>query len=119
MTDDVDKQAAELRKAFESYATKITTAMGVGVEAACLFVEGEAKKKTPIDTGLLRNSITHATTEQGDKAIGYVGTNVEYAPFQEFGTKKMKPQPFLTPAVNENRTKIRDIIKRYIARALK
>ena len=52
------------------------------LEKACLVVENSAKMKAPVDSGNLRNSITHVV--QGNEGI--VGTNVEYAPDVEFGT---------------------------------
>lgn len=42
-------------------------------------VEGYAKEDAPVDTGRLRNSITHRT-EGSDE---YIGTNVEYAVYVE------------------------------------
>lgn len=62
-----------------------------------LTAERYAKYLCPVDTGRLRNSITHevATNEE---AV-YVGTNTEYAPYVEVGTSKQKPQPYLAPAV--------------------
>ena len=39
--------------------------------------EGYAKDLTPVDTGNLRNSITHQVDE-GESAV-YIGTDVEYA----------------------------------------
>ena len=48
-----------------------------GLEAIGLTAETYAKKITPVDTGRLRNSISHETDE---KAV-YIGTNVEYAAF--------------------------------------
>ncbi len=51
-----------------------------------------------VDTGRLRNSISHTN----DKDTAYVGTNVEYAPYVEFGTVKMAPNSFLRDAVSEN-----------------
>ena len=60
---------------------RILTAMEKGIknglEAIGLTAEGHAKKITPVDTGRLRNSISHAT----DKEAAYIGTNVEYAAF--------------------------------------
>ncbi|MFA7167790.1 MAG: HK97-gp10 family putative phage morphogenesis protein [Sphaerochaetaceae bacterium] len=47
-----------------------------------VYVEGPAKRKSAIDGGRLRNSIT--TTIDQDKVI--TGTNVEYGPYVEFGT---------------------------------
>lgn len=34
----------------------------------------------------------------GDDVVYVVGTNVEYAIYQEFGTRSMSSQPFLRPA---------------------
>ena len=48
-----------------------------GLEAIGLTAETYAKKATPVDTGRLRNSISH--TVDGEAA--YIGTNVEYAAF--------------------------------------
>lgn len=53
-----------------------------GLEAIGLTAEGYAKDNTPIDTGRLRNSMSHAVEED----TVYIGTNVEYAPYIEFGT---------------------------------
>lgn len=50
-------------------------------------IEGYAKEDCPVDTGLLRNSITYALAGQAPAAADhavYVGTNVEYAPYVEF-----------------------------------
>lgn len=48
-----------------------------GLEAIGLVAEGHAKAITPVDTGRLRNSISHTT----DDNAAYIGTNTEYAPF--------------------------------------
>ena len=48
-----------------------------GLEAIGLTAETYAKQETPVDTGRLRNSISHET----DKEAVYIGTNVEYAAF--------------------------------------
>ena len=41
----------------------------------------------------------------------YIGTNVEYAPYQELGTIHMKAQPFLKPAVADHANEYRKIIE--------
>lgn len=79
------------------------------IKQIAVFVEVEAKLRAPVSTGNLRRSITHET--QSDKA--YIGTNVEYAPYVEFGvaSKNIPAQPYLRPAIEENRDKIRDMIR--------
>lgn len=71
-------------------------AVARALEAIGLQAEGYAKMLAPVDTGRLRNSITHAP-EGKDTEI--IGSAVEYAPYQEFGTRRTKAQPFLKPAV--------------------
>lgn len=71
---------------------------------------GNIKAITPVDTGRLRNSITassHLLDGRLPTGEGEVGTNVEYAPYVEYGTRFQKPQPYMrrgaensVPAVN-------------------
>lgn len=112
------KGGKELAKAFREAGKEILSLTEIGLESACLFVEGDAKKRAPVDTGMLRNSISHRVRKEGLKAIGEVGTATEYAVPIEFGTAKMEPQPFLTPSVEENKQTITDIIARQIKRKL-
>ena len=111
------------------------------LEQACLLVENQAKENAPVQTGYLRRSITHEIN--GNEGI--IGTNVEYAPYVEFGTglfategngrqtpwkyqttdgqwfttKGQKPQPFLGPALENNKQEILDIFKNAIREELK
>ena len=80
------------------------------LEKCGLTAEGYAKKLAPVDTGNLRNSITH-DVDDGEQAA-YIGTNVEYAPYQELGTIHMKAQPFLKPAVADHANTYRKIIEK-------
>lgn len=42
----------------------------------------------------------------------YVGTNVDYAAYIEYGTYRMQAQPYLRPAANKVRGNLKDIISR-------
>lgn len=84
-------------------------AMARALEKIGLAAEGYAKRLCPVDTGRLRNSVTHAI-DGGEKSV-YVGTNVEYAPHVELGTSRQKAQPFLVPAVSEHADEYRSIAK--------
>ena len=88
----------------------IKAALLRGLEKCGLTAERFAKKLAPYDTGNLRNSITHEVYD-GEPAV-YIGTNVEYAPYQELGTINMDAQPFLKPAVAEHANTYRKIIEK-------
>lgn len=104
------------------------------LKTACALVEGSAKTKAPKGrTGELARSITSKV--EGN--TGIVFTPLEYAPYVEFGTglfaevqgradvpwcykdeqgnwhstSGMKPQPYMRPALNENREEILRILK--------
>lgn len=96
------------------------------LKKACALVEAEAKKNAPKDTGELRRSISSRI--EGDQGIVY--TPLEYAPYVEYGTgpsnggrtdvpwryqddkgnwhstSGQKPQPYMRPALDDNRTEI-------------
>jgi len=104
---------------FENNTPQILAALGeqkrAALEAIGLKAEGYAKKLAPVDTGNLRNSITHAT----DKDSAYIGTNVEYAPYQEYGFidvggNKHPPKHFIKSAASEHSDEYRAIAKRYL-----
>lgn len=108
-------------------------------------VAGHAVEACPVDTGLLRNSITFAIGGQppavtdyqsdtkdknGEYKTGhydgtapdddqhevtvYVGTNVQYAPYQELGAPNahVPERPFLRPAFENNKREIEQILER-------
>ena len=87
----------------------IKSALLRGLETCGLVAEGYAKKLAPVDTGNLRNSITH-DVDDGEPAA-YIGTNVEYAPYQELGTINMTANPFLKAAVADHANEYRKIIE--------
>ena len=104
---------------------------------ACAIVERAAKQKAPKDTGALRRSITSKVEEIDGTVTGVVYTPLEYAPYVEFGTglfaeeegrkdvpwnyqddegnwhstSGQKPQPYLRPALKENRETIIRLFK--------
>ena len=103
------------------------------LEKCGLTAEGYAKKLCPVDTGNLRNSITHTGDEEEPAA--YIGSNAEYAAYVELGTGKyvsggrptpwvyqdekgnwhrtngQKAQPYLKPAVSDHANTYRKIIE--------
>ena len=94
----------------EERKKEIKSKLEKNMEKACLIVERDAKINAPVDTGRLRASITHEV-EVTEEITGRVGTNVKYAPYQEFGTYKMPAHPFLFPALEANRERIKELLK--------
>lgn len=62
--------------------------------------QSQAKVLCPVDTGRLRSSIVATIQRESKGIVGYVGTDVAYAEYQEFGTRFMDAQPFLRPALD-------------------
>lgn len=70
------------------------------LEKCGLAAEGFAKLLCPVDTGNLRNSITHMV--ETSELAAYIGTNSEYAVYVELGTGKYYPGGRQTPWVYQD-----------------
>lgn len=98
----------------ENNAKIIKNAMGdaiiVALEEIGLLCEGYAKKLCPVDTGRLRNSITHAISNGSEKYV-IIGTNVEYAEYVHEGTSGREGVPFLRDAATQHKSQYERILK--------
>lgn len=107
---DSDKTHLEV---VADHTDEVVDAMGTAIaralEAIGIEAESDAADLCPVDTGRLRNSITH-TIDAGEQ-VAIIGTNVEYAEYVHNGTSTHKAQPFLTDAVTQNANKYRDKAK--------
>ena len=88
-----------------------TEQIAAALEAIGAQVEAYAKLACPVDTGNLRNSITH---EQDGDATEVIGSAVEYAAYVEMGTQKTKAQPYLEPAVTNHTQEYKRIAEEYL-----
>ena len=128
MKVDFTENSKEVLAAMHAAAARALEKIG-------LVAEGYAKKLCPVDTGNLRNSITHVVDEQEPAAI--IGTDNEYAAYVELGTgiyaeggggrptpwvyqdakgnwhytRGNKAQPFLKPAAADHAGQYRDILE--------
>lgn len=96
----------------EAIANAIDRALVAALEEVGLVAEGYAKRACPVDTGRLRNSITHIVDEGTRHVI--IGTNVEYAAYVELGTRHQKPQPYLKPAANDHYSTYKGIFLKHL-----
>ena len=81
----------EVKKALEALRRKAKDTLRDIVNTTALNIERKAKRRCPVDTGRLRASIR--TTFYKDGLAAEVGTDVEYAPYVEFGTRPHWPPP--------------------------
>ena len=107
---------------------------------ACAVVERAAKENAPKDTGELRRSISSRVENIDGDIVGIVFSPLEYAPYVEYGTglfaenggrmdvpwnyqddkgewhstSGQKPQPFLRPALEDNREQIISILREVV-----
>lgn len=126
MTVDFTDNSKEVLATFQGAAVR-------ALEKCGLTAEGYAKRLCPVDTGNLRNSISH-TVDEAEPAA-YIGTNASYAAYVELGTgiyteggrptpwvyqddsgnwhwtRGNPAQPFLAPAVKDHQTTYRNIIE--------
>ena len=126
MEIDIVDNSALVQEAFRAACLR-------ALERCGMEVEGYAKDLVPVDTGRLRNSISHAVSE--DEMAAYVGSNTSYAPYVELGTgiyadggrptpwvyqdangnwhwtRGNRARPFLKPAVADHPQTYRNIIE--------
>jgi len=63
------------------------------------------------DEGTLKDSITSNVKKEGTSIVGKIIASESYAPYLEFGTSTVRPRPFMQPALEKNRPKIKRIFK--------
>lgn len=135
---DADEVLANLERFIRS---RLPDAMDERMERACIYVEGQAKERcrdVAMDDGQLVQSITHEVEQDEHGVTGYIGSNVEYAPYVHQGTglyavngdgrqdvpwhyqaadgqwhttSGQKPRPFLRDAIDGSREQILQFFK--------
>lgn len=96
----------------EQIQNAINHAVAAALEEIGLAAERFAKRACPVDTGRLRNSITHALNM--DEESVYIGTNVEYASYVENGTSRRKGVYFLRGAAQDHGSYYRSIMEKHL-----
>ena len=125
---------------FAKMGEDLIAAAHKGMEDACFIVEADSKKDCPLDTGMLKQSISSEVEykKEENKIIGQIGSNLEYAPYVHQGTgiyavegngrkqvpwhykdakgrwhstKGIKPKPFIFDAMEKNKQKITETVR--------
>lgn len=128
---------------FQSNLGQVTRALRsaqhAAIEAAALHMKGEIQDRAPVETGQLRDTISYTVTD-GDTVTAKVGSPLDYAIYDEFGTgefaengagrkggwvysspdgkvhftRGMKPKKFMRNAFRDNQQNIKTIIADHI-----
>jgi hypothetical protein len=124
----------------------IAAAKAVAIEKACQIVKTEAKRvigtydynwpqlaeatqedrvkqgyppnETLLRSGALRASIGHVLEREGVDIVGYVGSADKIAVYQELGTSRVPPRPFLGGATETKRDEVVAMMHRKIWSAM-
>jgi HK97 gp10 family phage protein len=102
---------------------KLRVALFKGVQSAAIGLSSYIKSGKlsgqilNVRTGTLRRSITAQTEDRGNEIVGQVGTNVKYAKFHEFGTRKLPERSFLRSGLADRAPNIKEAIEKAIKEA--
>ena len=123
---------------FKNLENKISSNEREVLSKACAMIERDAKMLAPKVTGALRRSIASRIEEEDGELTGIVFTPLEYAPYVEYGTglfaeggngrktpwayedektgeviwtSGQHPQPYMRPALDQNREQIKKMAK--------
>ena len=103
------KGADKLVKEIAKYGEKAEFLVEAETQDAANNIALNAKRISPVDTGRLRGSIQ---VEKVTSLTYIVETIVKYAKYIEYGTVRMRAQPFLYPSLIRERPKYIKNLKR-------
>lgn len=115
---------------FTAYIDTLPERIEAALEIVGGMVESNAKNICPVDTGRLRDSMTHFLS-QSEENTEIIGTSVKYAPWVELGhaqqpgrfvpkigkrlvASHVEGKPFLRPALENHVEEYREVIARVL-----
>lgn len=135
----------DLAAKLEAFGPALADELEDAAEDIALRIEADAKRKAPVESGRLRGSIASEAERVSEEVVrAVIGSNVEYAPFVEMGTDPhpitgdplaweggggemqfatevqhpgTPAQPFLRPAVEQNKPFVRDRVAEAVENA--
>ena len=113
----------EVEKLFSEMGDAAAEVLDKAAMDGAQIVLNDAKNKVPVDTGKLRDSLILKKSKvknakvRGEYYVSKKSGAEHFAPV-ELGTSKMKAQPFLRPAVDENMGKVAKTINDTVLKAI-
>ena len=89
-------------KALNNIANDVDRELAIRMVDVVAKVGGTAKRRAPVDTGFLKANIKGSIRRQRSNIIGVVTSHARYSIYQEFGSVRNAPHPYMIPAITEN-----------------
>lgn len=102
----------KLAAKFEELDQRVEDNLEEAMDSVVTKIAADASRRAPYETGWLSSHIRGVVLGWvGEVLEGAVGTNVDYGLYQEEGTRYMDPNPYLEPAIEENRQWAFDLVE--------
>lgn len=103
---------SEARQALAKLGPEIKATASRELRTTAHDIENRAKQIVPVDTTFLQKSIGVTAGNGGLTAV--IGPYANYAAYVEYGTSKMKAQPYMRPAFDAEAPKLGDRLEQAI-----
>lgn len=117
----IETKVEGLERARRSLERKLRAMSNVTPKALALVgqqaVSNVRAQRRPWFTGDLLRSYDYDVGEDGQGPYVDIGSNLEYAPYQEFGTRYIMGTPHLRPGIERTIREVGDLIAEALARA--
>ena len=118
----MDKDIQRIIKRLDELVPEVVRINEAAMDEALDMVLASARQNAPVKTGQLRDNIEKRKRRRGGTVRGTIGVkgriskkgapgdpHMDAAMANEFGTQFMSAQPFLYPALKNNRARIREL----------
>jgi len=109
-----------LARKFLDAANKLVDEIDAAVEAGADLVQDMAITLVPVRTGLLKSTIhVEPTGQMMERRVRAGGGEAPYAPYVEFGTRRMGAQPYMRPSLDARKAEIVNLIGKAVLNLLR
>ena len=100
--------------------SKLRNGLSAGLILGGDLIAQKAQQKSRVKTGRMKRSITRGNPIMTPTG-GYIdiGSKLDDFPLHELGLGKIKPQPMILPALNENKKALRRILAKTLSASLR